>query len=150
MSPLGSSTHLGTSPWHLHWDPAPILGPITHFGVQHPFLDVPTPSLLLTLSPVSPPSALPPLRSEPPHGASAQDSGRGGQGGCPQGTQGHGDTATHATVPNHSVSLQTPDNVIIKQVPVSSPMKTGIFSLNHNLPEVVRWVSPPTVARGHP
>uniref|UniRef100_A0A8C4UM13 Complement C3 n=1 Tax=Falco tinnunculus TaxID=100819 RepID=A0A8C4UM13_FALTI len=48
-----------------------------------------------------------------------------------------GSTATHATVPNHPVFLQTPDNIIIKQVPVSSPMKTGIFSLNHNLPEVV-------------
>uniref|UniRef100_A0A8C0AZR5 Complement C3 n=1 Tax=Buteo japonicus TaxID=224669 RepID=A0A8C0AZR5_9AVES len=45
--------------------------------------------------------------------------------------------STHATVPNHSMSLQTPDGIIIKQVPVSSPMKTGIFSLNHNLPEVV-------------
>uniref|UniRef100_A0A8C3DM49 Complement C3 n=1 Tax=Corvus moneduloides TaxID=1196302 RepID=A0A8C3DM49_CORMO len=49
------------------------------------------------------------------------------------------------------VEVKTPDNVIIKQVPVSSPMKTGIMSLNHNLPEVVRWVSPPSaVARGHP
>lgn len=38
------------------------------------------------------------------------------------------------------MSPQTPDNVIIKQVPVSSPMKNGIFSLNHNLPEVVRCV----------
>ncbi|XP_074932291.1 complement C3 isoform X1 [Phalacrocorax aristotelis] len=35
------------------------------------------------------------------------------------------------------VEVKTPDNVIVKQVPVSSPMKTGIFSLNHNLPEVV-------------
>ncbi|XP_076216931.1 complement C3 [Aptenodytes patagonicus] len=35
------------------------------------------------------------------------------------------------------VEIKTPDDVIIKQVPVSSPMKTGIFSLNHNLPEVV-------------
>ncbi|GAB0201748.1 complement C3 [Grus japonensis] len=35
------------------------------------------------------------------------------------------------------VEVKTPDNVIIRQVPVSSPMKTGIFSLNHNLPEVV-------------
>ncbi|KAK4805918.1 hypothetical protein QYF61_021482 [Mycteria americana] len=81
--------------------------------------------------------ALPPLWSEPPHGAAVQDSDRGDQGGCPLGTQGHGDTATHATVPNHSMSLQTPDNVIIKQVPVSSPKKTGIYSLNHNLPEVI-------------
>uniref|UniRef100_A0A8C8BBH4 Complement C3 n=1 Tax=Otus sunia TaxID=257818 RepID=A0A8C8BBH4_9STRI len=31
----------------------------------------------------------------------------------------------------------TPDNVIIKQTSVSSPMKTGIFSLNHNLPSIV-------------
>uniref|UniRef100_A0A8C3JYF4 Complement C3 n=1 Tax=Calidris pygmaea TaxID=425635 RepID=A0A8C3JYF4_9CHAR len=31
----------------------------------------------------------------------------------------------------------TPDDVIIKQVPVTSPMRTGIFSINHNLPEVV-------------
>uniref|UniRef100_A0A8C4UIH5 Complement C3 n=1 Tax=Falco tinnunculus TaxID=100819 RepID=A0A8C4UIH5_FALTI len=36
-----------------------------------------------------------------------------------------------------TVIVETPDNIIIKQVPVSSPMKTGIFSLNHNLPEVV-------------
>uniref|UniRef100_A0A663E5X4 Complement C3 n=1 Tax=Aquila chrysaetos chrysaetos TaxID=223781 RepID=A0A663E5X4_AQUCH len=35
------------------------------------------------------------------------------------------------------VEIKTPDGIIIKQVPVSSPMKTGIFSLNHNLPEVV-------------
>ncbi|XP_009577243.1 PREDICTED: complement C3, partial [Fulmarus glacialis] len=35
------------------------------------------------------------------------------------------------------VEVKTPDNVIIKQVPVSSPMKTGIFSFNHNLPEIV-------------
>ncbi|XP_069737624.1 complement C3 [Phaenicophaeus curvirostris] len=35
------------------------------------------------------------------------------------------------------VEIKTPDNVIIKQIPVSSPKKTGIFSLNHNLPEVV-------------
>ncbi|XP_063276896.1 complement C3 [Prinia subflava] len=35
------------------------------------------------------------------------------------------------------VEVKTPDNVIIKQVPVSSPTKNGILSLNHNLPEVV-------------
>ncbi|XP_009465926.1 PREDICTED: complement C3 [Nipponia nippon] len=35
------------------------------------------------------------------------------------------------------MEVKTPDNVIIKQVPLSSPMKTGIFSLNHNLPEVI-------------
>ncbi|XP_010151419.1 PREDICTED: LOW QUALITY PROTEIN: venom factor-like, partial [Eurypyga helias] len=35
------------------------------------------------------------------------------------------------------VEVKTPDDVIVKQVPVSSPTKTGIFSLNHNLPEVV-------------
>ncbi|KAK2518477.1 hypothetical protein Q9966_014277 [Columba livia] len=35
------------------------------------------------------------------------------------------------------VEFKTPDNIIVKQVPVSSPMKTGIFSLNHYLPEVV-------------
>ncbi|XP_075381978.1 complement C3 [Mycteria americana] len=35
------------------------------------------------------------------------------------------------------VEIKTPDNVIIKQVPVSSPKKTGIYSLNHNLPEVI-------------
>ncbi|XP_010022318.1 PREDICTED: complement C3, partial [Nestor notabilis] len=35
------------------------------------------------------------------------------------------------------VEVKTPDNVIIKQVPVSSPMKTGIFSFNHNLPEII-------------
>lgn len=35
------------------------------------------------------------------------------------------------------VEVKTPDNVIIKQVPVSSPMRNGIFSINHNLPEVV-------------
>ncbi|XP_032939716.1 complement C3 isoform X2 [Catharus ustulatus] len=35
------------------------------------------------------------------------------------------------------VEFKTPDNVIVKQVSVSSPMKTGILSLNHNLPEVI-------------
>ncbi|XP_010188819.1 PREDICTED: complement C3 [Mesitornis unicolor] len=35
------------------------------------------------------------------------------------------------------VEVKTPDNVIVKQVPVSSPMKTGIYSLNHPLPDVV-------------
>ncbi|XP_075268481.1 complement C3 isoform X2 [Opisthocomus hoazin] len=35
------------------------------------------------------------------------------------------------------VEVKTPDNVIVRQVPVSSPMKTGIFSINHNLPEVI-------------
>ncbi|XP_039236476.1 complement C3 [Pipra filicauda] len=35
------------------------------------------------------------------------------------------------------VEVKTPDNVIIKQVPVSSPTKSGILSVNHNLPEVV-------------
>ncbi|XP_037982232.1 A.superbus venom factor 1-like [Motacilla alba alba] len=35
------------------------------------------------------------------------------------------------------VEVKTPDNVIIEQVPVSSPSKNGILSLNHNLPEVV-------------
>ncbi|XP_066064637.1 complement C3 [Chamaea fasciata] len=35
------------------------------------------------------------------------------------------------------VEVKTPDNVIIKQVPVSSPSKNGILTLNHNLPEVV-------------
>ncbi|XP_056366435.1 complement C3 isoform X4 [Oenanthe melanoleuca] len=35
------------------------------------------------------------------------------------------------------VEVKTPDNVIIKQVSVSSPTKNGILSLNHNLPEVV-------------
>ncbi|KAM6100877.1 LOW QUALITY PROTEIN: A.superbus venom factor 1-like, partial [Pterocles gutturalis] len=35
------------------------------------------------------------------------------------------------------VEVKTPDDVIVRQVPVSSPMKTGIFSLNHKLPEVV-------------
>ncbi|XP_059728107.1 complement C3 [Haemorhous mexicanus] len=35
------------------------------------------------------------------------------------------------------VEVKTPDNVIIKQVPVSSPTKNGILSLTHNLPEVV-------------
>ncbi|XP_075581331.1 complement C3 [Pelecanus crispus] len=35
------------------------------------------------------------------------------------------------------VEIKTPDDVIIKQVPVSSPTKTGVFSLNHNLPDVV-------------
>uniref|UniRef100_A0A8C8B8Q0 Complement C3 n=1 Tax=Otus sunia TaxID=257818 RepID=A0A8C8B8Q0_9STRI len=35
------------------------------------------------------------------------------------------------------VEVKTPDNVIIKQTSVSSPMKTGIFSLNHNLPSIV-------------
>ncbi|TRZ09283.1 hypothetical protein HGM15179_017818 [Zosterops borbonicus] len=35
------------------------------------------------------------------------------------------------------VEVKTPDNVIVKQVPVSSPSKNGILSLNHNLPEVI-------------
>ncbi|KAM7028218.1 complement C3 [Acridotheres tristis] len=35
------------------------------------------------------------------------------------------------------VEVKTPDNVIIKQVSLSSPRKTGILPLNHNLPEVV-------------
>ncbi|XP_041336402.1 complement C3, partial [Pyrgilauda ruficollis] len=35
------------------------------------------------------------------------------------------------------VEVKTPDNVIIKQVPVSSPTKNGILTINHNLPEVV-------------
>lgn len=119
--------------------PAAIWGqlPGIFLGTQHPFLDVLVPPAL-TLSPVSPPSALPHLRRGPPHEAGAQDGGRGGQGGCQLGTWGCGDTATHATVPNHSLSLQTPDNVIIKQLPVSSPMKTGIMSFNHYLPEIVR------------
>uniref|UniRef100_A0A8C9F6M0 Complement C3 n=1 Tax=Pavo cristatus TaxID=9049 RepID=A0A8C9F6M0_PAVCR len=48
-----------------------------------------------------------------------------------------GGGATHPLLPNCPTSPQTPDNVIIKQVPVSSPMRNGIFSINHNLPEVV-------------
>ncbi|XP_062454335.1 complement C3 [Rhea pennata] len=35
------------------------------------------------------------------------------------------------------VEIKTADGIIVKQKPVSSPAKTGIFSLNHNLPEVV-------------
>ncbi|XP_074023270.1 complement C3, partial [Numenius arquata] len=35
------------------------------------------------------------------------------------------------------VEVKTPDGIIIKQVPVTSPMRTGIFSINHNLPDVV-------------
>ncbi|XP_074786135.1 complement C3 [Athene noctua] len=35
------------------------------------------------------------------------------------------------------VEIKTPDNVIIKQTSVSSPTKTGIFSLNHNLPNII-------------
>uniref|UniRef100_A0A8C5NPC5 Complement C3 n=1 Tax=Junco hyemalis TaxID=40217 RepID=A0A8C5NPC5_JUNHY len=35
------------------------------------------------------------------------------------------------------VEVKTPDNIIIKQVLVSSPTKNGILSLTHNLPEVV-------------
>ncbi|XP_065715319.1 complement C3 isoform X1 [Patagioenas fasciata] len=35
------------------------------------------------------------------------------------------------------VEFKTPDNIIVKQVSVSSPMKTGIFSVNHYLPEVI-------------
>uniref|UniRef100_A0A8C3QE08 Uncharacterized protein n=1 Tax=Geospiza parvula TaxID=87175 RepID=A0A8C3QE08_GEOPR len=36
-----------------------------------------------------------------------------------------------------TAEVKTPDNVIIKQVLVSSPAKNGILSLTHNLPEVV-------------
>ncbi|KAM8793858.1 complement C3 [Eudromia elegans] len=35
------------------------------------------------------------------------------------------------------VEVKTAEGIIVKQVPISSPMKTGIFSLNHKLPEVV-------------
>ncbi|XP_027529513.1 A.superbus venom factor 1-like, partial [Neopelma chrysocephalum] len=35
------------------------------------------------------------------------------------------------------VEIKTPDNIIIRQTPVSSPTKSGILSINHNLPEVV-------------
>ncbi|XP_068779081.1 complement C3 [Struthio camelus] len=35
------------------------------------------------------------------------------------------------------VEIKTAEGIIVKQTPVSSPKKTGIFSLNHNLPEVV-------------
>ncbi|XP_063037967.1 A.superbus venom factor 1-like [Melospiza melodia melodia] len=36
-----------------------------------------------------------------------------------------------------TVEVKTPDNVIIKQVLVSSPTKNGILSFTHNLPEVI-------------
>uniref|UniRef100_A0A8C9F9Z3 Complement C3 n=1 Tax=Pavo cristatus TaxID=9049 RepID=A0A8C9F9Z3_PAVCR len=55
----------------------------------------------------------------------------------PRGRGDMGGGATHPLLPNCPTSPQTPDNVIIKQVPVSSPMRNGIFSINHNLPEVV-------------
>uniref|UniRef100_A0A8C4JAS1 Complement C3 n=1 Tax=Dromaius novaehollandiae TaxID=8790 RepID=A0A8C4JAS1_DRONO len=35
------------------------------------------------------------------------------------------------------VEIKTSDGIIVKQMPVSSPLKTGIFLLNHKLPEVV-------------
>uniref|UniRef100_A0A803VUV4 Anaphylatoxin-like domain-containing protein n=1 Tax=Ficedula albicollis TaxID=59894 RepID=A0A803VUV4_FICAL len=54
--------------------------------------------------------------------------GERGHLGTPQ-----GHTWGHMGTPGDT----TPDNVIIKQVSVSSPMKNGILSLNHNLPEVV-------------
>ncbi|XP_006023407.1 complement C3 [Alligator sinensis] len=35
------------------------------------------------------------------------------------------------------VEFETPEGIIVKQSPVFSPMKTGIYSLNYNLPEIV-------------
>uniref|UniRef100_A0A8C5J6V5 Complement C3 n=1 Tax=Junco hyemalis TaxID=40217 RepID=A0A8C5J6V5_JUNHY len=47
-------------------------------------------------------------------------------------------TVSHLMQPvAKTVIVETPDNIIIKQVLVSSPTKNGILSLTHNLPEVV-------------
>ncbi|KAM7138919.1 complement C3-like isoform 2-T2 [Macrochelys suwanniensis] len=35
------------------------------------------------------------------------------------------------------VEFETPESIIVKQIPISAPLKSGIFSLNHNLPEIV-------------
>ncbi|CAM5169658.1 unnamed protein product [Eretmochelys imbricata] len=35
------------------------------------------------------------------------------------------------------VEFETPESIIVKQIPISAPLKSGILSLNHNLPEIV-------------
>ncbi|CAM4693285.1 complement C3-like [Caretta caretta] len=35
------------------------------------------------------------------------------------------------------VEFETPDSIIVKQILISAPLKSGILSLNHNLPEIV-------------
>ncbi|XP_044850425.1 complement C3-like [Mauremys mutica] len=34
------------------------------------------------------------------------------------------------------VEFETPESIIVKQIPISAPLKSGIFSLSHNLPEI--------------
>uniref|UniRef100_A0A8C0H392 Complement C3 n=1 Tax=Chelonoidis abingdonii TaxID=106734 RepID=A0A8C0H392_CHEAB len=33
--------------------------------------------------------------------------------------------------------FQTPESIIVKQIPISAPLISGIFSLSHNLPEII-------------
>uniref|UniRef100_A0A8C0HHX6 Complement C3 n=1 Tax=Chelonoidis abingdonii TaxID=106734 RepID=A0A8C0HHX6_CHEAB len=35
------------------------------------------------------------------------------------------------------VEFETPESIIVKQIPISAPLKSGIFSLSHNLPEII-------------
>ncbi|XP_067416524.1 A.superbus venom factor 1-like [Emydura macquarii macquarii] len=35
------------------------------------------------------------------------------------------------------VEFETPENITVKQIPISAPVKSGIFSLSHTLPEVI-------------
>ncbi|KAM7138920.1 complement C3-like isoform 1-T1 [Macrochelys suwanniensis] len=35
------------------------------------------------------------------------------------------------------VQFETPESIIVKQIPISAPLKSGISSLMHNLPEIV-------------
>ncbi|XP_074836426.1 A.superbus venom factor 1-like [Carettochelys insculpta] len=35
------------------------------------------------------------------------------------------------------VEFETPEGITVKQLPVSAPLKTGIFSLSHDLPEII-------------
>ncbi|XP_075758420.1 A.superbus venom factor 1 [Pelodiscus sinensis] len=45
------------------------------------------------------------------------------------------------------VEFETPEGIIVKQIPVSAPLKTGIFSLNHFLPEIISLGTWKIVAR---
>ncbi|XP_030403318.1 complement C3-like [Gopherus evgoodei] len=35
------------------------------------------------------------------------------------------------------VEFETPESIIVKQIPISASLKSGIFSLSHNLPEII-------------
>ncbi|XP_050781017.1 A.superbus venom factor 1-like [Gopherus flavomarginatus] len=35
------------------------------------------------------------------------------------------------------VEFETPESIIVKQIPISAALKSGIFSLSHNLPEII-------------